>query len=110
MSMKKVIVKGTTIRIPTGYIPFIGRYVSGKLLESSLPIPVIIVDAEDEKEYECELVEVVPILRFIPSVFSRLVADMEPMELEQQLLKELNLESINQNLAFYLYRHGKSVC
>lgn len=109
MSIKKLSVKNATLRIPTKYIGIFGRFVPGKLVLTDLPISVVIIDAEDQKEYECELVEVVQIRDYIPSVFSRLAEDMEPEQLEPVLLSRFKLESLNNNIAFYLYRHGKPV-
>ncbi len=109
MSIKKLHVKNTTIRIPTGYVGIFGRYIPGKLLNSDLPIPVVLIDTDDQKEYKCELVEVVEIRDYIPCVFSRLAEDQLPEQLEPELLKRFKLESLNNNIAFYLYRHGKTV-
>jgi hypothetical protein len=109
MSIKKITVKCATLRIPTKYIGIFGRFVPGKLVLTDLPISVMIIDAEDQKEYECELVEVVQIRDYIPSVFSRLAEDMEPEQLEPILRERFKLESLNNNIAFYLYRHGKPV-
>ena len=54
MSAKKLHVKGATIKIPSGYIGYFGKFVPGALKTSMLPIPVLIVDADDQLEYECE--------------------------------------------------------
>ena len=105
MSIKKIELKTVTLRFPTGYFGLFGKYVPGKLLVSDLPLPVILKDAEDAKEYNCELVEVVALRDYIPSVFSRMVEDMDPEALEPILLERLKVESINQ-IAFYLYRYG----
>lgn len=110
MSIRKLHVKNTTLRIPTGYIGIFGRFIPGRLLISQLPIPVVLIDPDDKKEYTCELVEVVEIGDYIPSVFSRLAEDMLPEQLEQELLERFKLESLNNNIAFYLYRHGKPIC
>lgn len=109
MSIKKLSVKNTTLRIPTGYIGIFGRFIPGKLRTTDLPISVVLIDTDDLKEYECELVEVVEIKDYIPSVLSRLAEDLLPEELEPELMKRFNLESLNNNIAFYLYRHGKSI-
>ena len=107
MSIRKIIVKNATIRIPTGNIGIIGRYKPGALKERDLPKPVIIQDEDDLLEYECELVEVVPIKQVIPSVLSRISENKDPLELELELLERLKIESISNNVAFYLYTHGK---
>jgi len=108
MSAKKLHVKGATIKIPSGYIGYFGKFVPGALKTSMLPIPVLIIDADDQLEYECELVEVVSIKDYLPSIFTRLAEDKLPEELEPELLSRLKVESINQ-IAFYLYRHGRTV-
>lgn len=110
MSPKKITVKRTTIRIPFGAIAIFGKYVPGILTESDLPKPVILVDEEDGKEYECDLVELIPLGDYIPSVFALLAENKESNEeLEQDLFKRLNVSSLKQ-IAYYLYRHGKSTC
>lgn len=106
MSIRKIIVKNATLRIPTGKIGLIGKYVKGALKESDLPKPVIIQDEDDGTEYECLLVEVVPIEKMIPSVFSRLAENKDPLELELELMERFKIESISNNIAFYLYSHG----
>ena len=108
MSAKKVTAKQVTIKIPSGYFGLFAKYVPGALKTSMLPIPVILVDQDNLNEYECELVEVVSIKDYLPSVFTRLAEDKLPEELEPQLLSRLKVESINQ-IAFYLYRHGRTI-
>jgi hypothetical protein len=105
-----VYIKRTTIRIPFGTIAIFGKYVPGALKESDLPKPVVLVDEEDGNEYECELVELVPVGDYIPSIFAWIAENKESTEeLEQELFKRLNVSSLKQ-IAFYLYRHGKPVC
>jgi len=108
MSLKKIAIKNATLKIPSGYIGLFTKFSPGKLKVSDLPIPVIILDPDDSKEYECELVEVVRIEKYIPSIFSRLAEDKNPEILEPELLDRLNINSINQ-AAFYLYRHGNTI-
>lgn len=102
-------VKNVTLRIPTGYIGIFGRFIPGRLALSDLPIPVVIIDEDDRTEYECELVEVVQIRDYIPSVFSRLAENKLPEELEPELLDRFKLENLSNNIAFYLYRYGNNV-
>lgn len=108
MSTKKVFAKDVTIKIPSGYFAYFGKYVPGKLTTSMLPIPVVLVDQDDLQEFECELVEVVSIKDYLPTIFTRLAEDKLPEELEPELLSRLKVESINQ-IAFYLYRHGRTI-
>jgi hypothetical protein len=107
MSIKKLYVKAATVKIPSGYIPYFGKFVPGALKTSMLPIPILIIDADDQQEYECELVEVVSIKDYLPSIFTRMAEDKLPEELEPELLSRLKVQSINQ-IAFYLYRHGRN--
>lgn len=106
MSTRKIVVKNATIRIPTGYIGIIGRYKEGSISYSHLPKPVIIQDEDDGTEYSCNLVEVVPIKDYIPSVFSRISDNKDPLELELELIERFKIETISNNIAFYLYNHG----
>lgn len=108
--MKKITIKRTTVRIPFGIISLFGKYQPGALKESDLPKPVIIIDEEDGKEYECELIELIPVGEYIPSHFALIAEGEESTEkLEQELFKRLNVTTLKQ-IAFYIYRHGKPVC
>lgn len=108
MSARKVTSKHVSIKILSGYFGLFAIYVPGKLTTSMLPIPVVLVDQDDLKEYECELVEVITFKDYLPTMFTRLAEDKLPEELEPELLSRLKVESINQ-IAFYLYRHGRTI-
>lgn len=102
MQVKKIYIKGSTIRIPTGFIGYISKYSPGVLTESDLPKKVIIVDPIDNKEYNCSLIEVVPFTDSIPSVLCLLSEGEYPDKCISEIFKRTKTDSINQ-LAFYLY-------
>lgn len=106
MATKKISVKNATIKILTGYLPYIGRYIPGALKESDLPIKVILQDPETNDEFEAELISVVPFNQTIPEVFSLLSDDVIKCQAESFYFDLLKVSQIS-SLAFYLYRHVK---
>lgn len=102
LCMKKVYVKYATLKIPNGFIGIIGKWYSGALTISQLPIPVIIVDPDSKEEFSGELISVLPFNGNIPEIIALQVMNKFPSECQQDLLQLHGVSDIN-HLAYYLY-------
>lgn len=102
MSVRKIVVKEATLRIQTGFLPYIGKYKEGVLRVSDLPVEVDIEDPDTKQIHHCNLIEIVPFTHGIPTVFSLLAEGKRPEQCEEELLKRNKAENVNQ-LALYLY-------
>jgi len=102
---KEIYMNRVSIRIPSGHLGHIGAFESGRLRESQLPLPVVLVDAGTGEKYTCNLVEVIPFKQSIPTAF--ILFSEGEMKSENELLLQNNRKEINQ-LAFYIYEQHQN--
>lgn len=100
--MKKIPVRDATIKIPSGFLGIIGRWLPGAVKSSQLPIKVIIVDPKTNIEFPGELISVLPFADVVPEIIALQVMNKYPSECREELLRIHGVSSINQ-LAYYLY-------
>lgn len=102
MSRKKIPVKNATLRIPSGRIGHIGKFIPGIINSGDLPRLVSIYDPETNEEFEAVLVSIVPFQSAIPEALCFISEGKHPKECLQDILNRCNANSVNQ-LAFYVY-------
>lgn len=100
----KIFINRLTIRIPSVFIGHVGRYKAGILKLSDLPRPVILTDKETLEEFNFNLVEILPLSEYIPSVLAYHAEGKNSESCTAEVLERTNATNINQ-LAYYLYEH-----
>lgn len=80
----------------------IGKYVPGILKDTDLPKEVVVRDPSSGKEYQCQLIELLPFTYSIPSILCLLAEGKYPEECIESIRTRTNTKHINQ-LALYLY-------
>lgn len=104
--MKKVQVKNATLKIPSGHLGHIGKYVPGVITSDKLPIQVRIQDPITQDEFDCKLISVLPFKDVIPEILCFHSEGLHPSACEQDVLARSNAKSVNQ-LAYYLYERNE---
>lgn len=107
MATKKNYIKNATLKFQTGSIGIILKYKSGKINSGDLPFKSIIVDKDSLEELECNLIEILPLPNFIPSILLHISEGEYGPETEQDLLDRFNINNHPYPLAFYLYEPVK---
>lgn len=105
-TMKKIEIKKASLFSKIGHLPYIGKYISGVINSSHLPIDVLVVDPETKEEFLCQLIAVLPFKNNIPEILSYHATGMHPSIATDIILQQTGTVSINQ-LAYYLYEHKK---
>lgn len=104
--MRKIEIQNASLYSKIGHLPYIGKYIPGKLNTADLPIPVIVIDTQTKEEFSCQLITLLPFKNHIPEILSYHATGMHPSVATDIILKRTNTVSINQ-LAYYLYEHNK---
>jgi hypothetical protein len=100
--MKKIPVKDATLKIPSGFLGIIDKWIPGALKLSRIPIPIIIVDIDSQQEFPGELISALPFSGCVPEIIALQVMNQYPSQCHDDLLQIHGVSDIN-HLAYYLY-------